>query len=150
MSLLVCLDSTRDADVPFFRAHSKSAPSRSFCDPQVRPLCLPYVQSPLFPLLALYSPSSPCTCYTVYTKMLRVHVVEASSLALIKATATAKTPLFRAKKEQRSPVVLELSRVILSFKHKWNCYTQYPLCSRRHCHKSFGIYPFHLFCSRSS
>lgn len=149
MSLLVCLDSTRNAAMSHFFAHALKVRPAGASAIQVRPLCLPYVQSPLFPPLALYSPSSPCTCYTVYTKMLRVHVIEASSLAL-KATATAKTPLFRAKKEQRSPVVLELSRVILSFKHKWNCYTQYSLCSRRHCHKSFGIYPFHLFCSRSS
>ena len=96
VSLLVCLDSTRDADVPFFRAHSKSAPSRSFCDPG--PSTPPAVRSKstfsLFPLVALYSPDP---LNVLYTKLLSVHVIEASSLAL-KATATAKTPLFREKK----------------------------------------------------
>ena len=147
VSLLVCLDSTRDADVPFFRAHSKSAPSRSFCDPG--PSTPPAVRSKstffLFPLVALYFPDP---LDVLYTKLLSVHVIEASWLAL-KATATAKTPLFRKTKE-RSPVVPELSRVIFSFKRKWNWYSQYSLCSRRHCDESFGIHPFHFFYSRSS
>ena len=146
LRLLVCLDSARDAGMSHFFAHTLQVRRAGASAIQVRPLYGPYVQSPLFQLVALYF---PYPLHVLYTNMLHVHVIEASSLAL-KATATAKTPLFRKKKKQRSPVVPELSRVIFSFKRKWNWYSQYSLCSRQHCHKSFGIHPFHLFYSRSS
>ena len=80
-----------------FFAHTLKVRAAGASAIQVRPLCLPYVRSPLFPLVALYS-SDPL--HVLYTKMLHVHVIEASSLAL-KATATAKTPLFRKKNRVR-------------------------------------------------
>lgn len=62
VSLLVCLDSTRNANVPFFRPRSKSAPSSSFCDPSQS--TLPAVRSKsTFPTTRALLPLYPCTCY---------------------------------------------------------------------------------------
>ena len=89
--------STRDADMSHFFAHTLKVRVAGASAIQVRPLGLPYVQSWLFPPVALYSPDP---LDVLYTKMLRVHVIEASSLAL-KATATAATPHFRRKNSVR-------------------------------------------------
>lgn len=58
VSLLVCLDSTPNADMSHFFAHALKVRPAGASAIQVRPLCLPYVQSLLFPPLALYSPST--------------------------------------------------------------------------------------------
>ena len=61
VSLILCLDSTRNANVPFFRPRSKSAPSRSFCDPS--PSTLPAIRSKsTFPTTRALLPLYPCTC----------------------------------------------------------------------------------------
>lgn len=58
VSLLVCLDSTRNAAISHFFAHALKVRPAGASAIQVSPLCLPYVQSLLFLPLALYSPST--------------------------------------------------------------------------------------------
>ena len=58
VSLLVCLDSTRNAAMSLFFAHALKVRPAGASAIQVSPLCLPYVQSLLFLPLALYPPST--------------------------------------------------------------------------------------------
>ena len=106
VSLLVCVESTRRRYVAFFRAYSKRAPSRSFCDPGQSTLPAVRSKSTFSTDRALLPLSLARAIYSIYYNVPRAR--NRSFVSCSESNSNCKNSTFSGKKKHRSPVVPEL------------------------------------------